>query len=240
MKKIIIIALLTAGLLQSCNYITGERIKGNGTIKTENRQAAGFSSVSVSGNIDLYVRQDSSYQVRIETDENLQEYIETTTDGDLLDIRVKRGFNLSGTKTIKAYVSSPVYAQLKASGSCDIMGESSISSAHKLVIDLSGSSDVTLDVNTPAVETSLSGAGSIALSGVTKNFTVSGSGSTAIKCMELKSENVEVSISGSGSASVFASVKLDVRVSGSGSVKYKGNAAVSQRISGSGSVQKVE
>lgn len=240
MKKLIVFSFCFLLILGSCNIIGGERIKGNGNIKTENRQAASFVNVSVSGNIDLYVHQDSAYNVRVEADENLLEYIEIITEGEDLIIRPRKGYNLNGTRDIKVYVSSPSYNKLEASGSCDIKGENIIKSETRLDIDLNGSSDVNMEINVPEVRAELSGSGLIALSGITKNFSVTGSGSTDIKCMDLKSENVSVRISGAGSAKVFASVKLDVHVSGSGSVEYKGSATVNQNISGAGSVKKIE
>lgn len=240
MKRLIVFSFCSMLVLGSCNIIGGERIKGNGNIKTENRQAGSFVNVSVSGDMDLYVHQDSAYNVRVEADENLLEYIEVITEGENLIIRPRKGYNLSGSNDIKVYVSSPRYNKLEASGSCDIIGENIIKTESRLDIDLSGSSDVKMEVNAPEVKAELSGSGSIMLSGITKDFSVAGSGSTDIKCMDLKSENVSVRISGAGSAEVFASVKLDVNVSGSGSVEYRGNAIVNQNISGSGSVKKVE
>lgn len=240
MNKLIVFALCSLLMLGSCNVIDGERIKGNGNIRMESRHAGAFANVNVSGNIDLFVRQDSAYTVKVKADENLMEYIEVITEGENLIIRPKKGYNLSGSDDIKVYVSSPHYNKLKASGSCDIIGENIIKAESILDIELSGSSDVKMEVYAPEVRAELSGAGSISLSGITKDFSVAGSGSTDINCMDLKSENVSIRISGAGSAEVFASVKLDVNVSGSGSVEYRGNATVNQSISGSGSIKKLE
>lgn len=186
------------------------------------------------------MKQDSSRSVKVEADENLMQYIIVRTDGDKLIIEPKDGYNLSGTKAIKVYVSSPVFKSLDASGACDIVGETKIVSSEKIDIDLAGSSDVNLDLKAPEVEAELSGSGSIELKGETRDLSVSGSGSTDIKCMNLLAENVKVDISGSGDGEVFASVKLDVSVSGSGHIRYKGNASVTKSISGSGSVTKIE
>jgi hypothetical protein len=95
-------------------------------------------------------------------------------------------------------------------------------------------------LNTPKIAADISGSCDLLLTGETKDFSVHGSGSTDIKAMDLKAENVDVHISGSGEADVYASVKLNIGVSGSGSVRYKGNPSISQEISGSGSIKKVE
>jgi hypothetical protein len=239
MKKVLpflFLAILTA----SCNTIFRDKIKGNGNIKMENRTAGIFNSVEVHGNIDLYVKQDSSCSVKVEADENLMNYIIIRTEGDMLIVEPKDGYNLSGSKHIKVYASSPVFKRLQASGACDIFGENKITSAERISIDLSGASGLTLELRAPEVNAGLSGAGSIELRGETKDFSVDGSGSSDIKCIELMAENVSVDISGAGDAEVFASVKLDVEVSGAGNVKYKGNAVVNKSISGAGSVKKVE
>lgn len=240
MKRIFVLALFSAIIFSSCHGIFGKRIRGNGNIKTEARTAGQFNSIDVSGAIDVYVKQDSVFSIRVESDENLLEYIQVVDDGDVLRIHPERGYNPRSTRGIKVYVSSPAFRSFEASGACRIYSENKITSAGMIDIDLSGSCDVKLEINTPKTEAKLSGACSIQLKGETKEFKVEGSGSTDIKCMELMAENVDIDISGAGDADVYASVKLNVEVSGAGDVKYKGNATVSQSVSGAGSVKKVE
>ena len=84
MKRFIIFSLLISMIFISCGYIGGKRIRGNGKIKTESRTTGQFNSVDVSGNIDVYVKQDSVSSVKIETDENLMEYMHITVDGGIL------------------------------------------------------------------------------------------------------------------------------------------------------------
>ena len=59
----------------------GKRIHGNGNIKTETRTALEFNSIDVSGSIDVIVRQDSVRSIKVETDENLLEYIQVIDEG---------------------------------------------------------------------------------------------------------------------------------------------------------------
>jgi hypothetical protein len=240
MKRLFFSAILFTATLTSCHYITGKRISGNGVIKTENRTAGSFNSVDISGNIDLYVKQDSVSNVRIEADENLMQYIKVEADGETLNIYPEDHYNLRPTHHIKVYVSGPSFKHFEASGACDIYSENKISSSNAISINASGASTIKMELKAPAVNTDLSGASNISLSGETKNFRVDGSGASHIKCFDLMTEETYVEISGAGDAEVFASVKLDVHVSGAGDVKYKGNAAVTQEVSGAGSVKKVD
>lgn len=240
MKRTFILAVFSVLFFSSCREVFGKRIRGNGTIKTENRSAGQFDGVHVSGSIDVYVRQDSAASIRVEADENLQEYVIVENDGGMLEIHPKNGTNLKPSRPIKVFVSSPVFSHFKASGACDIFGENKITSTEEISIDLTGASDIKMDLKAPKIDANVSGAGTISLRGETKDFVADGSGSTDIKCFDLLAENVDVEISGAGDAEVFASVKLDVQVTGAADVKYKGNATVNQKVSGAGSVKKVQ
>ena len=240
MKKLLFWSLIIMIAASGCRQVFGKRIRGNGHIQTETRTASSFNSVDVSGAIDVYVKQDSVSSIKVETDENLLQYIDVQNDNGTLYIHQMKGFWLKPTRSIKVYVSGSNFKRFEASGACDIISENKVTGTEGIDIDLSGASDVKMELKAPKVYAELSGAGTIELKGETKDFTVKGSGSTDIKCFELMAENVSIKISGAGDADVFASVKLDVRVSGAGSVQYRGNANVSQSVSGAGSVKKVE
>jgi hypothetical protein len=240
MKRYVIFSILFSMLFISCRYIGGKRVRGNGKITTQSRAITAFTGVDVSGNIDIYVRQDSVVSVKIETDENLLEYVQITVSGGTLDIQSEKGFNLRPSKSIKVYVSGPSFKHFEASGACDIYSENQISSSEPVTINLSGACNVKMELKTPKVGVDLSGAGTVTLKGETKDFSVDGSGSTDVNCFGLMTENTDIEMSGAGDAEVFASVNLKVHVSGAADVKYKGNATVSQEVSGAGSVKKVE
>ena len=240
MKSVFFFAIIFTATFTSCNFIGGKRIRGNGVMKMENRSAGTFNGIDVSGNVKVYVKQDSVFSIRIQTDENLLEYMITDNRNGTLHIHQKEGTNLKPSQSIKVYLSGPSFKLFKASGACDFISESKITGSEPVSISLSGASEVKLELKVPGIDADLSGAGTINLKGETRNFSVDGSGSTTIKCFELMTENTTIELSGAGNAEVFASVKLVVDVSGAADVKYKGNATVTQKISGAGSVKKVE
>lgn len=240
MKKISYLLFLPVVFLISCSHVFKDRVRGNGSVKTESRQVSGFTNVKVSGSIDLFVKQDSVTSVSIVTDENLMEFIETISENGSLVVKPKDSYSLSGSNGIKVYVSSPEYSRFHASGACEIKGESRVYSDRPVKVNLSGSSHIEMDIKAPEVNADVSGSCSVSLSGETRELKIDGSGSTSVHCKDLMAESVTVGISGAGNAEVYASVDLKVRVSGSGSIRYWGNAKVDQRISGSGSVTKAE
>jgi hypothetical protein len=240
MNRLLLLAFSSLVIFSSCHFFHGEHIKGTGNVITQARSFSNFTGVDVSSSIDLYLKQDSSFSVKVETDDNLQQYVLIKVENGILKIKLPDNTSLDETGKLKVYVSAPLFKSMSASGACNIFSENALTSGEPVTIDLSGSCDVRLDLKAPKISAGLSGACNVMLKGEAKEFFVEGSGSSAIKCFDLMTEQTKIDISGSGEAEVFASVKLDIQTSGSSDVKYKGNAKVSQDISGSGSVKKVD
>ncbi len=231
--------LLFSSLLFTSCHLGGDRIRGNGTIKTESRNAGVFSIVDVSGNIEVHVKQDSAFSVRVEADENLMEYIVIRTDGGRLVIQPKEHSNLSGSKAIKVYVSAPVFKKLEASGASDIVSDNLLSS-ESIDIDVTGASSVKLEIKSPRVSADVTGASSVFLTGQTKDLSLDGQGASHLRCYQLLSENADVDVSGASSSEVFASVNLKADASGASNIKYKGAAKHTGSASGAGSITRLE
>lgn len=240
MRQIFIVAASSLVLFTSCREIFAKRIRGNGNVTTQVRTAGQFNSIDVSGNIDVYARQDSSPSIKVEADENLQQYVEAIDDGNVLRIRNQQGFNLKPSRQIKVYVSAAMFKRFEASGACKVFSEGKIMSSSDIDLDLSGSCDVTMDLSAQKVSAHVSGACSINLKGQVRDFDVDGSGSTDIKCLELVADNVNLDISGAGDAEVYASTKLSGSVSGAATVKYKGAAQTDIHTSGATTVKKID
>ncbi len=240
MNRLILPALILAIIISSCHFFGGKNIRGNGVVKTENRTVGSFNSVEVGGNINVYLKQDSSSSVKVEADEDLMQYIVIEVSNNTLYIKPKDHANLKSSKGIKVYVSNPSYKNFDANGASDIYSESKITSSEDMDIDVSGASSVELDLHAPSVETELSGASNVTLRGETKNFTADGSGASQIRCFNLMTENADIEVSGASHADVFASVKLNAEASGASNIKYKGNASVTQDTNGASSIKKAD
>jgi len=239
MKKIFIFSALAILIFSSCRQVFGKRIRGNGSVKTETRTISDFKAIEVNGAIDVYYKQDSLISVKVETDENLQEYVEVYVENNTVVVEPKDGSNLKPSKSIKVYVSGPGVESLEASGASSIVTESKIT-VGELTVSLSGASDAEINAKSPKVNIDLSGASTAIMSGETKDLRVECSGASKAKCYELLSENVIADLSGASDAQVFASIKIDAKVSGASDLKYKGNASVTQDVSGAASVKKAE
>ncbi|MEP7376331.1 MAG: head GIN domain-containing protein [Chitinophagaceae bacterium] len=240
MKGSFLLFLLALFTFSSCHYFGGKRIGGNGNVITRDHSVGSFQRVEVSGALDVYLKQDSTQQpVKVETDENLQDLIEVRESNGVLYISPVDHYNLDPTR-LKIYVAAPQFKGLGVSGASHIYGENKLISSESFDIDLSGASEMKLEIKAPRINSEVTGASSVELRGETKDFNANGSGASSYKCFDLMTENTTVDISGACSADIFASVKLNVQASGASEVKYRGAAAITQDISGASGIKKVD
>src|SRR4029078_2734780 len=92
----------------SCRFIGGKRIRGNGNVVTQERAISGFEGVENYGSFDITLIPSSTSSVKVEAEENLQQYIETYVDNNKLQIRQKNRYNLRPRREMRITVYGPV------------------------------------------------------------------------------------------------------------------------------------
>jgi hypothetical protein len=225
--------------LAGCQFMN-RTVTGNGVIVTENRSVAGFTRIASGGPMDVEIRPAPDFSVSIEGDENLLRYINFDKDGRKLKIKVRDDLNLRTSHGIKIRIGMPDIESLSCAGSGSIKAEGAFRSDRKLELNVSGSGRLEGNFDAPEVEANIAGSGNIYLSGRTRETDIDIAGSGDYRASDLMSENVKVSIAGSGSAHVYASMNLKISIAGSGDVFYRGNPVISQKVAGSGSIRKME
>lgn len=228
--------------LATLTFASCQNIEGNGHVISETRTVGTFHSISAKGAMDIYlipVSNASNYQVKLEGESNVLQYIQTHVDGGTLVLDTKHGFNVSTHGDLKAYIQVPQLDEVNLYGSGDIIGKDTLFSDNKMGFSLYGSGDVKVAVHAPEIEGNLLGSGKLALAGFTQDLSVSITGSADYEGEDLKAENAKISIMASGDATVYASEKLEADITGSGDIYYYGNpTTVTKSVKGSGEVTK--
>lgn len=240
MKKLSL--LVCIGIISlSCSAQWGKTIKGNGNNVTIERNTGDYDGVSVSGWFDVDLVDGSEGTVTLEGEENLLEYIITEVKNGKLVIKTEKGINLktSNWKSgIRITVPVESINSVSMSGSGDIVGKTKIKSGN-FSTAMSGSGDITLDIETNSISASMSGSGDITLSGTTTDFAATISGSGDIEAFDLEADHVNATVSGSADIQVTANKSIKARVSGSGDITYRGNPEkIDTKTSGSGDISK--
>jgi len=240
MKNLTTLVVLLV-LTISCSGQWGKKIKGNGNMVTINRSTGDYDAIGVSGWFDVDLVAGEEGKLTLEGESNLLEYIITEVRNGKLVIKTEKGVNLKPSNWnsgIRITVPIEAIQSIALSGSGDIVGKQTIKTDH-LSTAMSGSGDITLNVEASSVNASMSGSGDITLSGTTTDFDATISGSGDIEAFSLAADNVNAIVSGSADINVTAHKMLKARVSGSGDITYKGNPEkVDTKTSGSGDISK--
>lgn len=216
-----------------------KRVKGNGNTVTIDRSVGEYDRVALAGWFDVELVDGNEGELTLTGESNLLEYIKTEVKDGKLTIKQKKGINLKPSnwdEGIVIVVPVESIEGVSLSGSGDIVGKTILKS-NNFKTAISGSGDITLEVESKSLDASMSGSGDMRLSGRTTDFEVSVSGSGDIRAYDLEADFVEAQVSGSADIKVTANEMLKARVSGSGDIRYKGNPKkIDTKSSGSGDI----
>jgi len=240
MKNLLSLSLVVL-LSASCSAQWGKKVKGNGNVTTIERSVGEYDAIGLSGSFDLDLVSGKEGEITLEGESNLLEHIKTEVKNGKLSIKVEKGYNLkpsSWNDGIRITVPVESVNAVALSGSGDIVGKTTIKTDN-FKTAMSGSGDITLDVEANSIDAAMSGSGDITLNGSARNFEATVSGSGDIKAYGLEADNVDATVSGSADIKVTANKMLKARVSGSGDISYRGNPdKVDTKSSGSGDISK--
>lgn len=239
MKKLILGSLIIlAGIfIMSCAKDVN-CINGNGEMISETREIAAFHSVYSNGSAEIYISPAEENSVKIEAESNIMPRIKTEVADGRLNISTEGCINK--LKKIKIYLGMKELRSAEMNGSGLIKTTetmSSVTNSNSLYINGSGDIDVASDAM--QTEASINGSGNISLTGAAAVFNAIINGSGEMHSYNFICRKVNVSVTGSGDAEVFATEELFVKFNGSGDVYYKGNPAkVDAKYDGSGKLIK--
>jgi hypothetical protein len=230
--KQIFLGLVITFTLNSCV----DSIDGNGDVVSEKRTVSSFNKISISGTYEVFLNNGTQERVEIEADENLLELIETKVINNTLWITSTHP--IGNSESLILYITAVNLKKIDASGAIKLSNKGSFTSEN-LEIEVNGAADIELDVELENLTLKMSGASETTLIGKVDNFDVALSGAGELDALKLKTRNTTITISGAGSATVFAKKTLDISISGAGSVNYKGAPKVTKSIRGAGAIEQL-
>ena len=237
MKKIMILSVLVIFTSISCT-LTNNKTKGNGNVTTEQRTVSSFDNIKIDGVLNVYLSQGDTEGVTVEIDDNLQQYVIVSNDGNKLTIESKDKF--SNTTKNNVYITLKNLDYLDISGVGNVKTQTAIKS-DQIKLDVSGVGNRHLELICQGIEVKKSGVGEVVLWGEASEFIVKKSGVGNLEARELKAGIVSVNSSGVGNVSIYASEELSISNSGVGNVTYRGDAVIkAMDSSGVGKINKVD
>lgn len=238
-RTIVAIFLLAAasGAVIAAGPWSGETVKGNGSLRTQERAVSGFTGVALSIPAEVELRMGASEGVLIEADENLLPHIETVMKGGTLELRAAGRVKLE-PRTLRVVVNARAIEHLSVAGGGSIAGTTL--KTPRLGLEIGGAGKIALqELQSESVDASIGGSGNMKLGGSARKLAISIAGSGGVDTQQLKSDDVNVSIAGSGDAKVWPVNSLKSSIAGSGDVRYFGDPKANQvQVAGTGAVRR--
>ena len=212
--------LIIGNSVAAGNFFEGlfnkNKIKGSGTLTSENRDVKEFNKIRHSGSADIYVTVGEKQSIKVTFDDNIIEYIKTEVKGKTLRIYCEESYR--SRKDCRIDITIPELKGITLKGSGDVS-----------IVNLKGE----------FFEYTLKGSGDMDAQGEIEELELNLYGSGDIDTRKLKAQNAVAVIKGSGDIAVYANNTLDCAIYGSGDIKYYGNPGdITKYVAGSGNIRK--
>jgi Putative auto-transporter adhesin, head GIN domain len=215
MKNLSFAALSAVCLaLAACDIEIGG-IRGNGHVVTEQRPVGPFSNIDAGGAFHIEWS-GGPPSAAVTADENLQQYIEVTTENNVLRLRTRRSIHFS--HSLKVTITSASLEAAELNGACQLVAHQIKGS--RFYLETNGAAKVTVD-------------------GAVDELIANMTGASHLSADSLQTKNAQISVTGAGKALIAVSDSLKVSITGAGKVEYIGNPThVEREIAGAGAIRR--
>ena len=193
-----------------------------------------FSFLESDGDFHVEIVRDSAFFVVLHGETNILPEVITHVSGSTLKL-FYGNYNMHYLHgDLKIYVHMPVINSINLQGTGSITSSTPL--VHPLVVTNGSSGSIDLNCSISQIITNITGPGKIILHGEADGCRHLISGSGGLDAFDLKCAEAEISLSGSGTCTVYVTQGLKVDLAGSGSVRYMGSPVLVSNITGSGTI----
>lgn len=213
-----------------------DNVTPTGPVIKDNRPVSDFTAIDIRDGMRTIIRIDTFDEVVVETNQNLQQFVETKKQGSTLIVEIDNSVNFPPGTIVNIYITAQILLGIEASGGSDLLCLDTLN-VKSLNMDLSGGSQYEGDVvvrNTFTVEQS--GGSLLSLSGSVENYNLTSSGGSITEGFTLTTNRFTCDISGGGIVTMTITGNLSVTASGGSSINYRGGGSVGTSNLSGGSV----
>ncbi len=202
-----VVALLARGESSSSG------VQGSGVAAAQSRVLGRFTSLDLAGSNNVTVAVGGRQSVVVHADSNLTRDVTTRVVAGTLVIGTTGNFTTRSPMSVEVTVPSLAAVTLSGSGEISVTG-----------------------IHAPRLTVTLTGRGSLYVSGTVTQLVVTLGGSGLAQLGNLVARDVNAVVAGSGLIRVTATASLNAAVTGSGAILYGGHPQVTSSVTGSGIV----
>ena len=221
---IVITVFITS--LSSCRFGSNNSIIGNGNVTTENRTISTFTKLKLDGVFKTVITQDGGPAwVKVETDQNLQQVITVSNDGETLDIADKSEIHFNTPTKMVVHVNVKDISSLINTSVGKVESDGVVKAGDLyLKIDAVGKTDLNIQVQ--KLTAKVNSVGLIRLSGSAATADIDNNSVGKLEAYDLKADTLNIKNNSVGAVEVYAEKEISIDHNGVGSLHYKGPAAI--------------
>ena len=227
MSKVLFVAAfaLIAAFPVKAQKADRETVEGNGNLVTREVPVSSFESLKAGGVYELKLLQGNKETVKIEADENLQQYFQVKNEGNklVIDMKEMRNVNLKNKNKMRVYVTFKTLKEIDLSTVGSVDAEKSLNFADLEIRNASvGRVDLNFSANTVSLKNN--SVGNMKLAGKAQNAVFTNNGVGNLDAGSFVVQSLDIENSGVGNATVNAEKELKVKDNMLGRVKNQGTA----------------
>jgi Putative auto-transporter adhesin, head GIN domain len=201
-------------------------VAGSGRLTSRTIDLSGVTSVVAGANFAVHLRMGAPARATVTMDDNLTDRVEATVIGDQLRLGIKPGMSVRNA-TLSAEVTVGQLDRLGTSGASRVMLNPALTSP-ALQLIVSGTSAVTGPVTVGQVQATVSGAGTLVLSGQVQDLRFSVAGASQLSLADLTVRHLDAMLSGASHATVTVTDTLAAQAAGASVLRYRGTPSITR------------
>jgi hypothetical protein len=212
--------ILIATMVGGCVFPTGI-IHGSDDTTIVSKSSSGFTKVAVSNACEAVITRAETFSVKIEVNENVEEYLNVNMENGSLNISLDNCRSYLHL-TFKATITMPELEKVSCSDASK-MTFSGFSSENPFSAVVSDASKLNGSLNSGDISLNVSDASEVSLTGVGENLTCTVSDASKLKLKEMKCNNAAITVSDASNVDVNVTGNLTGKVTDASKVTYYGN-----------------
>ncbi|MGV3592510.1 MAG: head GIN domain-containing protein [Gammaproteobacteria bacterium] len=194
---------------------------------TERRALSDFTAIDVQHGLNVDIRIGDEFLVEVDSgDEDLAD-IETDVRNGTLHLGVDRDdWNWGDWRhDYRVSIVMPTLEEIETSGGADVRVSGTVT-GDEFELDVSGGSDVEVEVAVSRIEIEASGGSDVDVSGTADTAIARTSGGSDVDARDLEARHAELRASGGSDLAMSVSETLEARASGAADIDYYGDPEV--------------
>ncbi|MDQ2087768.1 DUF2807 domain-containing protein [Herbivorax sp. ANBcel31] len=223
MSITIFIVFIIFIILSSCVFVSNPKeIQGSGILTKQEKSFTDFNSLNICSDFNVIVEKGTEYQVVIEADDNLWEYLEIELYEDTLILNWDRDFQFK-ENTFNAFIKMPDIKKIETRNDSIVkLDEEFILSDNSIELNLYNSSMIEGAIQAKKIDILMKNSSYLKLEGKSKELNLDLSIKAEADLLKFKSEKSKINAKNSSRVYLLSPNELDLFMKNSSYLKLEG------------------